>query len=328
MGSSSKQNIVELVGITKKFPGVLALDDVSFNVKKGEVHGLVGENGAGKSTLIKIISGFYKYDKGTIVLDKEKIETLDIKGAIDRGIRLLAQSPEIFPSLSVAENIFIEDLPLIGGMINNGRLYSLASQALQRIGLKIDPSVKMETLTFLQKKVVLLAKALWYDAKVLILDEPTVALTSYEIDLLFKYINELNKKGATVIYVSHYLEEVYEICDVVTVLREGKKIITERVKDLDINKLVKHMVGKDVDLFPVKSHKIAGNNVFEVSNLSMKGSSDQPGKGGILPSYPGPIPAAPDDPGVKILLPDPARPFQGRIGHRVIGAYKGKTGDS
>jgi ABC-type sugar transport system ATPase subunit len=270
VGNSSKQNIIEMTGITKRFPGVLALDDVDFNVENGQVHGLVGENGAGKTTLLKVLAGLYKHDKGTIVVDTEKIDSLDVGSAINRGIRLLAQNPEIYPSLSVAENIFMEDLPLKGGMLDSRRLYASASDALLRIDLKIDPRVNMETLSFLQQKIVLLAKALWFDVKILILDEPTAALTSHEKELLFKYIKELNKQGTTIIYVSHYLEEVFEICDVVTVLREGKKIVTESVKDLDINGLVRYMIGKDVHLFPTKKHDTKGN-VLEVSNLSMKG---------------------------------------------------------
>ena len=270
MENLSKQNIIEMQGIIKRFPGVLAIDDVDFNVEKGQIHGLVGENGAGKSTLLKILAGLYKHDKGMITVDKEKIDYLDVGSAINKGIRLLAQNPEIFPSLSVAENIFMEDLPLRGGLLDNNKLYSMASEALLRIDLKIDPRVKMETLTFLQQKIVLLAKALWFNVKILILDEPTAALTLHEKVLLFKYIRELNKQGATIIYVSHYLEEVFEICDVVTVLREGKKVITELVKDLDINKLVKYMIGKDIYLFPKKKHS-TGGNIFEVLNLSMKG---------------------------------------------------------
>ena len=263
-------NIVELKSIMKRFPGVLALEDVDFIVKRGEVHGLVGENGAGKSTLLKVLSGLYKRDAGSVVIDKEEVEDLDVAGAIHRGIRMLAQNPEVLPTLSVAENIFIEDLPLRRGFLDNAKMYKLATEALERIDINLDPRARMETLTFLQQKIVLLARALWYGVKILILDEPTASLTAHEIGLLFTHVRELNKMGTTVIYVSHYLEEVFEICDKVTILREGKKVVTDDVKNMDINQLVRYMIGKDINLFPKLDHN-PGKKVLEVKNMFKKG---------------------------------------------------------
>ncbi|MCL4377524.1 MAG: sugar ABC transporter ATP-binding protein [Actinobacteria bacterium] len=262
--------MISMEGIVKVFPGVVALDHVDFFVKKGEIHGLVGENGAGKSTLLKILSGLYEKDAGRILIEGEEIQNLNVSNAINHGIRMLAQNPEILPSLSVAENIFIESLPLKNGLINNKKLNDLATQALSRIDMKLDPRRKMETLTFLQQKIVLIAKALWYGVKILILDEPTASLTFYETRLLFDHIKELNKMGTSIIYVSHYLEEVFEICNRVTVFREGKNIATEKIENIDISQLVRYMIGKDVDLFQPLSHK-PQDKVLEAFNISKKG---------------------------------------------------------
>lgn len=267
--------IVALKDISKRFPGVLALDHVSFQVKTGEVHALVGENGAGKSTLIKIISGVFTNDSGEIIYEGQSIRWANPQEAIDRGISTVHQELKMVESLSVAENIFLGH-PMLkrsvaGRFVNWGEMKREAKALIDSMGIKIDVEAKVEDLSVAQKQIVEICKALKRDAKLIIMDEPSATLTDTELDILFDVIGRLKKEKISIIYISHRLEEIFKIADTVTVLRDGKTIIIEKVENLHKTLLIKHMVGREiVNIYPEK-HIQKKEKLLEVRHLSRRG---------------------------------------------------------
>ena len=237
-------NILELRNITKTFPGVIALENVDLDVVQGEVHILVGENGAGKSSLIKLLCGIYFPDQGEIFYAGEPYVPRNPLDAIKSGIHAVYQEFNLLSYLSVAENIFFEKLPRKYGLVDYKTLYRDAAAILDTIGLKISPRTPVELLGVAQMQLVEIAKALSSESKVLILDEPTATLTSKEIDTLFRIIQRLKGKGVTIIYISHRLQEIFEIGDRITVLRNGMRVGTRPAREVDIPQIVKMMVGK------------------------------------------------------------------------------------
>jgi ABC-type sugar transport system ATPase subunit len=264
---SSNKYLLELCNITKKFPGVVALNNVDFGIKKQEIRGLVGENGAGKSTLIKIISGIYKPDNGEIYFQKDKIRDLNPKKAIELGISLVPQTLDFFPHLTIAENLLIEDLPVNFGIINKKELNERTKSYLSIFGLNLNVAEIMGNLNFTQQKLILIIKALIMKSKILILDEPTASLHKEEIDILFKYIRDFRKNGATIIYISHHLEEIFGICDTATILKDGRVVSTDVVKNLNMDILTEKMVGRKIKIFNKVDHKI-GNSLLKIKDLS------------------------------------------------------------
>lgn len=269
--------ILEMKKITKTFPGVKALSDVDFKVLRGHVHALVGENGAGKSTLIKIISGVYPYGtyEGKLFYNGEESKFHSISSVEKSGIGCIHQELNVVPELSVAENIFLNEKPTKYGMIDFDKMYVDTMSLLKRIGMNADdnivinPDEKVKNLGIGQKQMVEIAKALAKDVKLLILDEPTAALTEAEVDVLLDIIDKLRADGVTCIYISHRLDEVMRIADEVTVLRDGQTIETREKSSLDKETMISLMVGRELtNLFPRESHQ-RGELAFEVKNYSV-----------------------------------------------------------
>ena len=243
--------LLALIGLTKRFPGVLALEGVSFELQRGEVHAICGENGAGKSTLMKILSGLYSPDEGTIVFKGEHRRFATPLEAQAAGIAMIHQELNLVPHLSVAENIYLAREPRKGWLVDRERLRVDAQACLDRLGVAISPNAKVASLSVAQQQMVEIAKALSLDAEVLIMDEPTSSLTESETGQLFKVIHELRAAGVGIVYISHRLDEMVGIVDRVTVLRDGRHIHTGEFAATTIDEIVTHMVGRSLkDKFP------------------------------------------------------------------------------
>lgn len=260
---------VEMKNIVKRFGGVLALNDVSFRVGPGEVHALVGENGAGKSTLMKILSGAYQKDEGTIFIDGKEEKISSPKEAKELGVATIYQEFMLAPHLTVAENIFIDRLSDKGKFINWKDLNQKASEILDQLGFgEINAKQRVENLSVAYQQVVEICKNLTRNAKILVLDEPTAVLTFTEIEKLFSLINKLKNDGVSIIYISHRLEEIFQICDRITVLKDGTFVKELNTTEVNKGQLVNLMVGRDMStLFPSRAAKI-GDVVLEVKNLN------------------------------------------------------------
>lgn len=260
----------EMRGISKSFPGVKALDDVGFSVSRGEIRALVGENGAGKSTLMKILNGNYKKDCGQILIDGVEVDITNPQVADANGITIIFQELNLIDDLSIAENIFAGRLSSKGKLINWKQINEKAGELLSKIGFDIDPRTLVGSLTVAGKQMVEIAKALSRNARIILMDEPSATLTKKELDALFDIIRDLKKNGIAVIYISHRMEEIFEICETVTVMRDGKIIGTRDVSNVSSDELVEMMVGREVSsAFPEREHSI-GEEVLRVENLCRK----------------------------------------------------------
>ena len=264
MGESS---FFEIRHISKAFPGVKALDDVGFSVERGEIRGLVGENGAGKSTLMKILNGNYKKDSGQILIDGEEVDITDPLKAAEYGISIIFQELNLVDQLSIAENIYAGRLSEGGRLIKWKDINARAKELLERIGFDADPRTEVGKLTVAGKQMVEIAKALSRDARIILMDEPSATLTRKELDTMFQIIRDLKAKNMAVIYISHRMEEIFEICDTATVMRDGRIIGTRKVEEVTESELVEMMVGREVsNAFPARSVTI-GEEVLRVENL-------------------------------------------------------------
>ena len=265
-------NMIEFHSVTVQFTGVKALSQVDLNIEKGEVHVLVGENGAGKSTLIKLLSGVNTPTEGSILFDGHPFSPTTPHDAIKAGIRVVYQELNLLPYLSVAENIFFERLPRKHGLVDFKKLYADTEVHLQEVGLEVSPQTPVEHLSIAQMQLVEIAKALSSDSKVVVFDEPTASLTPKEIDRLFVLIKNLKKKGVTIIYISHRLQEFIEIGDRITILRNGTKVGTWGIRDLTTDEIVKQMIGKDIGSgYPYRNDVVPGEVVLSVQNLAYMG---------------------------------------------------------
>jgi len=261
----------ELRGISKRFAATQALDDVSLDLMPGEIHALVGENGAGKSTLVKILAGVHQPDSGTIWLDGQSTEINGPAHARSLGIAVVHQEPRLFPDLTVAENVFIGHAP-------SGRLGTLdwggtrrAARALfDELEVQFDVDAPVRGLSMADQPLIEIAKSLSVDARVLILDEPTASLSAHEVDRLFTIVRRLRDRGVAILFVSHRLDEVFELCDRATVFRDGRHVVTMATRQLTTADLVRYMVGRTVSLFP-KIETPVGDVLLEVSDLSRVG---------------------------------------------------------
>ncbi len=269
----SDEYILQMKGISKAFPGVKALNNVDLELKRGEVHALVGENGAGKSTLIKVLAGVHRADSGDIWWKGQKLSVSGTKAMLDYGVSVIYQELQLVPYLSVAENIFLGREQLKGKtrLIDWKKMYERVSEILQPFKVKLDPRTKVSTLGVAYQQIVEIAKALSLESDVIVMDEPTATLTGHETERLFEMIDFLKEKAVSIIYISHRLEEIRRVADRVSVLRDGKKIITDDLKQLDITDIVRHMVGRDVSEHYPKEHIPAGEEVLSVKNLSKEG---------------------------------------------------------
>jgi D-xylose transport system ATP-binding protein len=258
--------------ITKTFPGVKALDGVSFDLNQGETHALVGENGAGKSTLIKILAGVYPHPDygGEIFLDGSERRFANVRDAESARIAVIYQELSLVKELSVAENIFLGREPRRFGVINWEKLYSGAQKLLDDLHLEIDPLTPVVNLGIGQQQLVEIAKALSQDARIVVLDEPTAALTDAEVETLFGILNKLRARGVAMIYISHKLDEVFRISNRITVLRDGRTIGTNPTQELDEAGVIAKMVGREVgEIFPESTHH-RGEVVFEARNVTVE----------------------------------------------------------
>jgi ribose transport system ATP-binding protein len=260
--------IVELINVSKTFPGVKALDNVSFNLKAGEVLALLGENGAGKSTLMKVLSGIYQKDWGIIKAFGEIIENLSPKKAQDIGIAIIHQELNMCAHLTVAENIFLGREIVKNGILAQREMNAEAKKILDSLSLDINPETIVGTLAVSKQQMVEIAKALSTNAKVIIMDEPTSALTAKEIEELFKIIRKLRHEGHGIVYISHRLEELHHIVDRVTILRDGQFIKTMDFKDTTMREIISLMVGRDIKEKYPRVECSVGKKIFEVKNLN------------------------------------------------------------
>lgn len=241
--------MIEFDRISKSFPGVAALRDVSFSVRRGECHALLGENGAGKSTLGKIVAGLYQPDGGRLVIDGEERRFPSPREALLAGVGIVHQELVFCPNLSVAENLCLHDLPRRGGRLDRRALRHRAEGLLGRIGLAVDVDRPISELSIGQEQMVQIAAAVGLGAKVLVFDEPTSSLGRGEVEHLFRLIRQLQEEGATILYVSHRLEEIFELCQTVTVLRDGRHVGTKPIGDVSHDDLVRMMVGREVETY-------------------------------------------------------------------------------
>ncbi|WP_367398221.1 sugar ABC transporter ATP-binding protein [Paenibacillus sp. MSJ-34] len=264
----SSTSILEIKNVSKTFSGVKALSDISFDVRKGEILGLIGENGAGKSTLIKILAGAHQKDSGEILLNGEPFEVRHPIEAQNLGLSVIYQEFNLIPSLSVVENIYLGKLPLKNGLVNWKKLKEDAIQVLEQLNLDINVMEKVSNLSVAKQQMVEISKALATKANVLIMDEPTATLTGEETEILLRQVRELKAKGITIIFVSHRLEELFSVCDRIAVLRDGTYVGTKDTCDLTKDSLIEMMVGRPLDqTFPEKEVKEFKEEVLAVKGL-------------------------------------------------------------
>ncbi|HEY0080279.1 MAG TPA: xylose ABC transporter ATP-binding protein [Pyrinomonadaceae bacterium] len=272
-------NLLEMRAITKTFPGVRALDGVTFDLHAGEFHALVGENGAGKSTLMKVLGGVYPHPQygGQIFIQGEERRFGGVRDAEQAGIAVIFQELSLIKEMTIGENIFLGREPRRFGVIRWEELYSRAAQLLEELHLPLDPRTPVGNLGIGQQQLVEIAKALSQQARILVLDEPTAALTESEVETLFRILNRLRERGVGMIYISHKLHEVFRMSDRITVLRDGRTVGTDRTSDLDEPRIIARMVGREVgDIFPEADHP-RGETIFEARNMTVE-DPNVPGK--------------------------------------------------
>jgi inositol transport system ATP-binding protein len=261
--------LLSMTNISKQFPGVRALDNVQLKVRKGTVHALMGENGAGKSTLMKCLIGMYIPDSGTIIFKDEKIHVPNTHYALSRGISMIHQELNPIPHMTIAENIFLgRETRTWYGLVDTKKMNQRTKELLVRLGINLDPNTKMADLSIANTQLIEIAKAVSYDSDLIIMDEPTSAITEAEISVLFKTIHSLKEQGRSIIYITHKMDEVFEITDEITVFRDGKYISTDRTNTLTRELLIQKMVGREfTDMFHKEQANI-GKTVLEVRGLT------------------------------------------------------------
>ena len=260
-------------GITKTFPGVLALSEVDFEIKRGEVHALIGENGAGKSTLMKILAGAQSMDSGEILLDGEPVHITSPQKAIELGISIIYQEFNLVPYLNAAENIFLGREPkgILPGFVNFSVMYSEAQSVIDRLGVKLNVRTPVNQLSIAQQQMVEVGKATSRNATIIAMDEPSATLTEHELKSLFKLITSLKEQGVSIIYISHRLEEIFQIADRVTVLRDGQLVGTKPVSEIDRDEVIHMMVGRELKEKIPKQAAELKSTALEVKGLTRDG---------------------------------------------------------
>ena len=264
----SEKVVLSMKGICKHFPGVMALDNVDFELREGEVHVLLGENGAGKSTLMKILSGAYTKESGQIFLDGNEVEIRDPKHAIELGIGTIYQEFNLVPFFTAAENIFLgREFKTVAGTINWRKMFEQARDAIKLVGLKAGPRKRIKNMTVAEKQLVEIAKALSLNSRILIFDEPTATLSEKDVEHLFDLIRNLKAQGRSIVYISHRMEEIRSIGDRCTVLRDGKYIDTVNIRDTTRNDLIKMVAGRVIDVNKKNLVNPVDEIILDVSNL-------------------------------------------------------------
>jgi ribose transport system ATP-binding protein len=270
---SSNFNVVEMIGISKSFFGVKVLDSVNFSVSPGEIHALAGENGAGKSTLMKILQGVYTLDAGEIKIAGEKVSIHSFQDARKLGIGMVFQEFSLVPELSVAQNIFLDrEHKNKFGLFDEKRTINQAKLVMEELGLDIDVTAKVSTLGRAYQQLTEIAKAIAGEAKILILDEPTASLAKEEVDALFIVLKQLTARGVSIIYISHRMDEIYRICDQITILRDGKKIAVSKLNEISAQEIIAHITGrKDVEMLSHHGVSIAQTKdpIFEAERIQV-----------------------------------------------------------
>ena len=266
--------IIRCENINKRFGGVQALDDVSMSIQSGEIHALVGENGAGKSTLMKILAGVYQPDSGKIFLKGEEVDLLNPREARSLGVSIVFQEMNLFPAMNVYRNIFI-NREIVGknGLFDVKQMRQISKNVIEKIGAEIDPDTNVSSLSTAEKQIVEIARALALESDIIIMDEPNSALGEKETRLLFKTLNTLREHGITIIYVSHRLEEVFEIADSITVLRDGHFINSHKISETSILEIISEMIGRTLkETFPSRAYsRKEKRKVLEINNISSEG---------------------------------------------------------
>lgn len=261
-------NLLEMKNISKEFPGVKALDNVTLKVKKGSVHALMGENGAGKSTLMKCLFGIYHPNSGEIFISGKKVQFKNSKHALDNGVSMVHQELNQVRERNVMDNLWLGRYPKKGLFIDEKKMFEETSKIFKDLDINVNPKAKVSTLSVSQMQMVEIAKAVSYNSKIIVMDEPTSSLTEKEVSHLFRIINKLRDQGISIIYISHKMEEILEISNEVTIMRDGKWIATEKASDLTMDLIIKLMVGRELtDRFPAKDHS-PKETILEVNNLS------------------------------------------------------------
>ena len=260
---------LEMRQIVKRFPGVLALSHVNLDVRQGEIHALLGENGAGKSTLMKILAGAYQKDEGAILIGGQNVDVHSPSHAQQLGISIIYQELNLIPQLSAAENIFLGRLKVLpGGRVDWASMYKEAQQMLDKLEVTVDARIPVRDLGIAQMQMVEVAKALSLQSKILIMDEPTASLTGRETEMLFSVMRRMKAEGVAIIYISHHLEEVLEVADRATILRDGANVTVVDVASTTLDELIRHMVGRELkEKFP-KIHVPVGGEVLRVERLN------------------------------------------------------------
>ncbi|MGB5823275.1 MAG: sugar ABC transporter ATP-binding protein, partial [Proteocatella sp.] len=263
---------IAMKGINKSFGGVSVLNDAEFEISDGEVHALMGENGAGKSTLMKILTGVYTRDSGTVAVDGREVLYKNPQEAEKDGIVFIYQELNSLEDLTVEANVFLgKEIHNSFGVCDKKIMIEKTNEILDKLGVNISPSEVMSDLSVGQQQMIEIAKALMVDAKVIIMDEPTAALTQSETSILFDVINSLRKKGVSIIYISHRMEEIFQLCDRVTVLRDGIYVGTSKISDINMNQVVKMMIGREIgERYPKRNTQI-GEEILKIEGLTKKG---------------------------------------------------------
>ena len=269
----AKEVLLQMKSISKSFTGVQALNQARFELYKGEVHALVGENGAGKSTLMKILLGICSLDEGEIIYKGKAVVFKSPHDALQSGISMIHQEISLVPTLDVAENIWMgrEDMFRRFGLLNTGKRFEATKALLHKLEINIDPKSLIKNLSVANMQLVELARAVSYESDIIIMDEPTSALTDSEIKLLYKIVRDLSSAGVSIIFISHKLEEIFEICDRVSVLRDGQWIGTKQSREISNDELIKLIVGREMkDMYPKSATRI-GRQIMKVENLCKNG---------------------------------------------------------
>jgi ABC-type sugar transport system ATPase subunit len=329
--ATSTAPAIEMTGIGKRFPGVLALENVDLALEPGKVHALMGENGAGKSTLIKILAGVYRQDSGTIRIGGVETDLRSPRDALRQGIKVVFQEIALISEFTVAENIFLEGYPVNGvGSISWNKIRNDAAALFERIGFNVDPAEKVGNLSVSKQQMVEIARALAHEARVVVMDEPTSSLTPNEVALLFEVIRRLTKIGIAVLYVSHKLDEIFEIADTVTVLRDGRHISTKPVAAHTNDTLIQDMIGRRIEnLFPRERGAPRAEIMLKVEGLStdakLKDVSFEARAGEVLGFF-GLMGAGRSELAKAIVGFDPIRAGRISIGGRPLTPHNTRTG--
>ncbi|MBR7628327.1 galactose/methyl galactoside ABC transporter ATP-binding protein MglA [Aeromonas popoffii] len=262
--------LLEMIDVSKSFPGVKALDNVNLRVRPHSVHALMGENGAGKSTLLKCLFGIYEKDQGKIFFKGQEINFTSSKEALENGVSMVHQELNLVLQRTVMDNMWLGRYPTKGWFIDHGKMYDDTKRIFDELDIDIDPRVKVASLSVSQMQMIEIAKAFSYDAKIVIMDEPTSSLTEKEVSHLFKIINKLKEKGCGIVYISHKMEEIFQLCDEITILRDGQWVATQPLKGMTMDQIIGMMVGRELtQRFPEKTNQ-PQEVILEIEHLTAK----------------------------------------------------------